>query len=152
MITNRAALLVSASLLGGCLELADPDVGPPLQERCVDLDSDPDTDVHFRDDVLDGLFRRADLHCDRCHTPGGATPIGLAVGGLDLSGYATLRAGGVVSGGEIVVPGQPCESLLVQKLADGPPFGGRMPLDGPAVSDLDQQLVRDWIAEGAHDN
>ena len=76
-----------------------------------------------------------EYHCPKCHTPGGATPQGLSVGGLDLESFETLRAGGVRSGAEIVVPGQPCTSVLLQKVGAGPPFGARMPLDGPPYLD-----------------
>ena len=75
------------------------------------------------------------------------------MGGLDLTSYATLREGGVVSETDIVVPGRPCDSVLVQKISGSPPFGARMPLGGPPyLSEDEQQLVRDWIAEGARDN
>jgi hypothetical protein len=40
---------------------------------------------------------------------------------------------------------------LLQKIAEGPPFGSRMPLDGPPYLDEERQAVlADWIAEGAH--
>jgi hypothetical protein len=146
----RATLLALAC--AGCLDTVGPDVGAPLRASCSSVDSDPATDVHFDADIRIGIFGRADVHCTRCHTPGGATPIGLDVGGLDLSSEATLVEGGV-HGTAIVVPGDPCSSLLVQKLGEAPPFGARMPLDGPPYLDaLDLQLISDWIAEGAHDN
>jgi hypothetical protein len=41
----------------------------------------------------------------------------------------------------------------VQKLESTPPFGSRMPLDGPPyLEDAEVLLIRDWIAEGALDN
>ena len=39
------------------------------------------------------------------------------------------------------------------ELGEGPPFGSRMPLDGPPyLEDVDLELIGDWIVEGAHDN
>jgi hypothetical protein len=139
-------------LLAGCADVLAPDVGPPIRGACADLDSDPDVDIHFTDDV-EAIFATGAAHCLGCHSPDGETPLGLEVGGLDLSEYEYLREGGVVSGDDIVVPGEPCRSVLVQKLGAAPPFGARMPLDGPPfLSDADRQVIADWIAEGAHED
>jgi hypothetical protein len=57
------------------------------------------------------------------------------------------------SGTRIVIPGKPCDSIIVQKLGLAPPFGARMPYNGPPyLSAAELQLIRDWIAEGALDN
>ncbi|HTJ42486.1 MAG TPA: c-type cytochrome domain-containing protein [Kofleriaceae bacterium] len=138
-------------LIGGCVDSLAPDVGPIAHAPCTDDDSNPDRDVHFAADLHDGIFASETFHCVRCHTPSGATPIGYEVTGLDLSSYDTLTAG--ARGFAVVVPGAPCASVLVQKLGEAPPFGGRMPLDGPPfLTDDDLQLVADWIAEGAREN
>jgi hypothetical protein len=141
---RRAALLV---VLAGCLDSLGPEVGPAQSNRCLSSDSDPDHDVSFRRDIAPILSAR----CANCHTPGGNTPIGIEIGRLDLSSYDTLRAGGAVSGANIVVPGDPCASVIVQKLGPGPPFGSRMPLNG-ILSATSLQLIHDWIAEGALDD
>ena len=147
---KRVAWLIFVT---GCLDGLAPDTGPPLRAACSGTDSDPSRSVRFGVEIRDGIFGRADVHCVRCHTASGATPIGLDVGGLDLASYDSLRRGGVQSGADIVKPGDPCASILVQKLGAGPPFGARMPLDGPPyVSDADLRRIRDWIGEGAHDN
>jgi hypothetical protein len=53
----------------------------------------------------------------------------------------------------IIVPGQPCESVLLQKVGEGPPYGARMPLNGPTyLEDEDLEVISDWIFEGARDN
>jgi mono/diheme cytochrome c family protein len=143
---RRRVRVLTLLLLAGCLDTLGPSVGAPLSARCVSDDSDPGKDVSFGKDIEPILVTR----CTVCHTPAGATPIGLQVGGLDLSSYATLRAGGA-SGTNIVVPGDPCASVLYLKLSPGPPFGSRMPLGG-ALSDAQLQLVHDWIAEGALDD
>jgi hypothetical protein len=144
----RAGLAVTLA----CTGPFEPDVGPPLRAACTDEDSNPDEDVSFRDDIVPRVLRASATDCSKCHTPDGATPIGIEVGGLDLSTYASLRRGGINSGSDIVVAGQPCDSILWQKLV-APPFGARMPLDGPPFGGDDVlELLRDWIAEGARDN
>ncbi|MDX2088855.1 MAG: c-type cytochrome domain-containing protein [Kofleriaceae bacterium] len=146
----RAAwLALACGASAGCIESLAPDVGPLAQPVCVDVDSDPEVDVSLSRDLVGGVFAR---RCAVCHTPGGATPIGIAVGGLELTSYATLLRGGAQAGPEIVVPGEPCASVLVLKVSDAPPFGARMPLEGPALSLVDRLLVADWIVEGARDN
>ena len=98
--------------------------------------------------ILGGVFRRGG--CDDCHTSDG---LGLRQSGLDLRSYTTLRTGGGRSGASIVIDRDPCASILVQKIEPGPPFGRRMPYNGPPyLSTTDIQLVRDWISEGARDN
>jgi hypothetical protein len=143
----------AAVTAAGCLEAIAPEVGPPAQELCLDVDSDPDRPVRFRADIVDTLFAREEIGCHECHRPAAPTPIGFEVGGLDLSEHATLLAGGVVSRSDIVIPGRPCESILFQKVGVAPPFGGRMPLKGPPfLTEEERGLIHDWIAEGALDN
>jgi hypothetical protein len=154
MMTRRTAALFGCLLLGGgCIEDLRPDVGPPAQELCIDEDSDPATPVRFGTDIVDTIFAREVTGCHQCHRPDAPTPLGFEVGGLDLSTATTLMAGGLVSGSDIVMPGRPCDSILLQKVGASAPFGGRMPLNGPPyLDDEERQLIHDWIAEGALDN
>jgi mono/diheme cytochrome c family protein len=141
----RAALTLLA-VLAACDSL-EPRVGPAALARCLDDDSDPDTQVSYQADIQPIFSER----CKTCHTPGGAAPIGLQFTGLDLSSHQTVLAGAIA--GPVVVPGQPCASVLLGKVSPGPPFGSRMPLNGPPfLSDRQLQLIHDWIAEGALDN
>ncbi|HYU15034.1 MAG TPA: hypothetical protein VEL05_03155 [Candidatus Acidoferrum sp.] len=147
-----AALAAAAGLAPGCLDSYEPDVGAPLRPLCSDEDSDLEVDVSFRDDIEAGLLARTDLACIDCHS-GGGLAIGFRVSGLNLSSYALLRRGGIASGEAIVLPGRPCESILVQKVGQAPPFGARMPINGPPFMTADEvQLLSDWIAEGADDD
>ncbi|MEZ4363592.1 MAG: hypothetical protein R3B48_25675 [Kofleriaceae bacterium] len=142
-------IALAAALLGGCIDALAPEVGPPLRAVCVNEDSDPTKDVSFATDLRDKIFAP---RCGFCHTPTASTPIGVTLGGLDLSTYATLRSGGVNSAQTIVVPGRPCQSVLVQKVMEGPPFGDRMPENGPPyLSRAEVTLLSDWIAEGARE-
>jgi mono/diheme cytochrome c family protein len=153
--TARAAVLLACALLpgAGCVDDLRPDIGPPVQELCLDEDSDPDTPVRFGRDIVEVLFARELTGCHQCHRPTAPTPLGFEVGGLDLTSATSLRGGGVVSGSDIVIPGRPCDSIIVQKISPAPPFGGRMPLNGPPfLTDEERQLIHDWVAEGALDN
>lgn len=70
--------------------------------------------------------------------------------GLDLSdtdGDAIYR----IVDEHLVVPGRPRESLLFLKVnCAEPPSGSRMPLGDADLSILQQELIHDWIAQGAH--
>jgi hypothetical protein len=59
-----------------------------------------------------------------------------------------VRKGGRNTFDDIIVPGKPCESALVQKLK-GTYGGARMPKGGPYWTAEQLQLMIDWIAEGA---
>lgn len=142
-----------ALLLAGCLDALDPQVGAPLVDRCVNQDSDPRNDVSFSRDILPIFKKEAGPVGCTCHQPTDPNPLGFEQTGLDLSSYTGLRAGGSNSMAAIVIPGQPCESILWQKISAGPPFGARMPFSGPPfLSDAQRRLIADWIAEGAHAN
>ncbi|MBK8048417.1 MAG: hypothetical protein IPK16_15655 [Anaerolineales bacterium] len=78
------------------------------------------------------LFERA---CAACHSAAARTM------GLVATTYPTLMAGG--QNGPVIVPGDPDASKLWQYLGIG-----KMPATRPLPL-ADQQLVRDWIAQGA---
>jgi len=111
---------------------------------CTNVDSDKSVDVSFSKDVRPLMWR----------SPGGCTcHLQRVTSGLDLSSYASMRRGGLNSGTRIIIAGQPCDSIMPMKLSRTPPFGSRMPFNGPPYfTDAELQLVRDWIAEGALDN
>ena len=140
----------------GCLDAVDaldPEVGQPLSDRCVNQDSDPDVTVSFSRHVLPLLKGEAGPVGCACHQPSDPNPIGLEQTGLDLSSFDGIRAGGINSGASAIVPEQPCDSIVWQKISPGPPFGARMPFNGPPfLDDEDRQLIADWIAEGARDD
>jgi hypothetical protein len=148
------ALAACALLLCSCLaEVWDPDVGPLRAGLCKPDDSDPDHDVSFHDDVLPLLKRPFGQGGCSCHIPSGKRASGLEATGLELSSYRTLMAGGNQSADTIVLPGDPCNSLIVQKVSNAPPYGARMPSDGPPyLTPSERALLADWIAEGARDN
>jgi hypothetical protein len=144
-VTARAALLALAATAGCTLV---PDVGPRLAGTCDDNDSRPSgKPVSFAGDIQPLMLRQ--MGGCGCHLNG----IGTQIAGLNLSSVPTLRVGGFNSGSRIVIASEPCSSILYQKLSDAPPFGSRMPLNGPPFWTTDElQLLHDWIAEGASDN
>ena len=141
-------LALAALLLSACFD--DPDVGPPLAGGCKPDDSDPEVAVSFSQDIRPLFDRPGSEGGCGCHNSGG---IGVQLSGFDMSSFGVLMQGGEVSGREIVVPGDPCNSQLLQKLSASPAVGARMPLSGPPFFSADEErLVHDWIAEGALDN
>ena len=69
-----------------------------------------------------------------------------ASGGLNMDTFAQLLRGG--DSGDIIIPGNGKDSLLVQKLRGS--MGLRMPAGGrPAFSEDSIQLISTWIDEGA---
>ncbi len=123
---------------------ANGDPGP-TPDPCM-KDSDPTTDVSFSADVWPIL-----AGCS-CHDPDDADPFAILESGLSIDNYTTLRKGGDSTGTKIIVPGDRCESIILEKLNDSPSFGDRMPLDGPYLSVDQIQLISDWIVEGAREN
>ena len=144
------ALAIGGAALGACA--LEPDVGPPLAGICKDADTNPERTVSFATDIRP-LFNRMTAGCG-CHMPSAAGPGGgTQLSGLDLSSMAALRAGGANSGSRIVVAGEPCSSIIYLKVEQAPPFGSRMPLGGPPFfTDEEENLLHDWIAEGASNN
>lgn len=144
--------LVLALALTGCYE---PDVGEAFASDfgdggqpvggCDNSDSDPVTSVSFALQIRP-LLTRSPGGCAPCH-------LGRITSGLDLSSYQALRRGGLNSGDQMVVAEEPCNSILLQKVGATPPFGSRMPLNGPPYYSAEElRLLRDWVAEGAANN
>lgn len=138
-------------MLPACIDGFEPDLGQPLTEKCRNRDTNPDVDVSFAKDILTGIFKGPGM-CVPCHDPKGEAPQGFQTGGLDLTSYGGLMAGGVNSAADIAIAGEPCSSRLLQKVGASPPSGSRMPLVGNPLTAAQQALIHDWIAEGAMDN
>lgn len=81
-------------------------------------------------------------YCNSCH-------------GSGQHGFNSSSYNGVISstssnyGGSYVVPGEPENSPLVDKIEPSPQFGSRMP-SGGSLSDSEIAIIRTWIAEGAN--
>jgi hypothetical protein len=149
----RIVLLVCCAASGCIAEQLEPDVGPLKTGLCKPEDSDPSHNVSFHNDILAIFKRPPGMAGCSCHLPTSTNSSGLRNTGLDLSSYKTLRRGGNQSGGNVVIPHDPCNSLIVQKVSSTPPFGARMPVDGPPyLTPVERTLLNDWIVEGALDN
>jgi hypothetical protein len=139
--------------LGGC-DLLDPQTGPS-SVACSDTDSDPANPVSFAMQIRP-LMDRSNTDptghgCLTCHYSTQPIHICTDLTGLDVATLGALRQGGTITGANIIIPGKPCESALVQKLQGDYFEGLQMPKDGPPYWSQDEiQLVIDWIAEGAN--
>ncbi len=140
--------MFDAPAVGPILNAPDSSIDGPsgtTAPTACDAPGDPGVTVSFANDVRPLMLR----------SPGGCTPchLGRITSGLDLSSYDSMRRGGTNSGSNIIIAGKPCESILPKKLGPVPPFGSRMPFNGPPYwSTAELQLLHDWIAEGALDN
>jgi len=139
-------LLLGCLLLASCVSELEPDVGPVIAGQCKNEDADPEVEVSFTDEVLPMLQMRCG-----CHDPKGS---GSAIDttSFSIGSWREVMRGGVKSGDKIVIAGDACGSVLVQKCSDAPPFGSRMPIGGPYYTSGEMGIMRDWIIEGAHDN
>jgi hypothetical protein len=152
-IAVAIVVVALSSMVGACVAEIEPEIGPLRAGTCKSHDSDPDHEVSFKEDVL-VLFQRPNGQggC-ACHQPSSRRTSGIDATGLSLENYRTLIRGGNASHDTIIMPGDPCASLIVQKVSSAPPSGSRMPSDGPPyMSPPEIALLSDWIAEGAHDN
>lgn len=94
--------------------------------------------VTFREDVAPIL----NAECAQCHT--GTSP----QAGLNAVTREGLLSGGLH--GPAVLPRNSGGSNLVLKLRPTPPFGARMPQDGPPfLNDAQILTIADWIDQGA---
>ncbi len=142
-------LALAAVLLAPACGSLQPEVGERLT-ACVDADSDPAVKVVFKDQIRPIMAGKVPgpKPCAMCHSPLGGTMEGLIATGFDVHTLGDLRKGGRSTFDDILVPGQPCKSAIVQKLK-GTYGGGRMPKGGPYWTAEQIQLMVDWIAEGA---
>jgi hypothetical protein len=131
-VAGCCGALALALALTSCLaDSLEPDVGALRAGLCKPEDSDPHHDVSFHDDILPLLKRPMGQAGCACHIPMGKRASGFEATGLELSSYRTLMRGGRMSADTIVIAGDPCASLIVQKVSNAPPTGNRMPSDGP---------------------
>lgn len=79
-------------------------------------------------------------NCTSCHG---------SYGGLTLTSYSDLRSGG--NSGDIVIPNNVAESLLIRKLR-GTAGGAQMPQNQDPLDQTTINLIETWIDEGALEN
>lgn len=144
---SRIYLWTALSLLGlaalSCADTLEPEVGDVIAGVCKNDDSDPDNDVPF-----ETIIQRLQMGCS-CHNPTGSG-VSIDSTGFSVGDYPAIRRGGSMSREKAIIPGDPCNSYLYQKLTEAPPAGSRMPIFGPYWSRAEMAELHDWIAEGAH--
>jgi len=149
----NAIVLLAALLFAGCIADVEPDVGPVRAGICKPEDSDPAHSVSYQKDLLPMFQRPLGSAGCACHLPSSRRTPGIDATGFDVSTYTSFVRGGNSSHDTAVIPGDPCKSLVVQKVSSAPPTGSRMPSDGPPyLTPKEIALLSDWIAEGALDN
>lgn len=85
-----------------------------------------------------------DDNCGGCH-------IGGTTSGVRLDTYDDVMSSvGDQYDKDIVIPEEPDESPLVDKIEPNPTFGDRMPQGGPFLADSTIEKIRQWISEGAN--
>lgn len=85
-----------------------------------------------------------EAQCHGCHQPAKAK------GDYVMTDFAKLLAG--VDHGPSVIPGQPDNSYLVKLITPAENGEAEMPQKRPALHPVQIDLVKRWIAEGAHDD
>jgi mono/diheme cytochrome c family protein len=109
------------------VEVVQPTSVPPTENVA--------SNVSFANEVLP-IFQ---TYCVECH--GGLR----TREGLNMTSYDALMAGSF--NGAVIIPGNANESITVQLIA-----ASEMPERGPAVSNVELQLIIDWINQGAQNN
>ena len=131
-------LLVAITACGGGSSTGpEPDPDPP---------PNPDRPVSFSEDIQP-IFN------GNCAVSG-CNDSGTQENGVNLSSYdAALNSVGVNYGTEIIDPGSPNNSPIVDKISnEDPEFGERMPLNRQPLSDAEIDSIIAWIDDGAQNN
>ncbi len=115
--------------------------------NCSDLGINPDNeeneptdDISYSSDIQPIFYQNCGNNCHLNNTSGG----------LNLSSYTGLMSGG--NNGDVVIPGNGADSIIIQKLGSNPPFGDRMPIDNQPLSFENIDLIITWIDDGAENN
>jgi hypothetical protein len=94
---------------------------------------------------VNSLLQSTGCASSSCH--GGSSPAGK----FSTANYSSIvdSAG---NNGIAVTSGDGANSNLYRKVTNNPPFGSRMPISGDTLTTAQQQLIKDWIDQGALDN
>jgi len=114
--------------------------GDPLFEERDIVEIPAGAFIGFEEHVLP-LFNN---RCNNCHGAAG-------LGGLRLDSYENALMAG--NDGDAPIPCDPDNSFLYQKVSmEKPPSGVQMPMAAAPLQPEEQQLIYDWIAQGALQN
>ncbi len=131
------------TILGVCLSIVLFALSLLNTSDTTALDSGSDKDsLSFKYDV----FPIIEEHCLPCHLEEERN-----MSRLFMDNYEMLMEGGF--NGPPIEPGDPEESLLIQKVGPNPPFGERMPMRSDRyLNDEELTTIKNWIEAGAEDN
>ncbi|MDG2130833.1 MAG: DUF1549 domain-containing protein [Fuerstiella sp.] len=137
MARNRMARIMNLSHLFAALSLLA--ILPSLAAVNAD-ENNASQAVSFHKQVKPIL----QAQCQGCHQPAKAS------GEYVMTDFAKLFDGGE-SGDAAIVPGKPDESYLIAQITpeDG---AASMPPKGKPLSDVEIELIRNWVAQGAKDD
>lgn len=90
--------------------------------------------------------------CGDCHS-GAAAPVGLDLAGQNTYELTVNSPSAEQGSLKVVLPNNPAESYLIQKLEGAPGISGlQMPRDRPARPEEEIDTIKQWIQEGAQRN
>ena len=116
--------------------------------NCSDLGTNPDNKDDNDSSGVVSYF--ADIQPIFNQNCGNNCHLGNSSGGLNLSSYSGLMAGG--EDGDVVIPGDGAGSIIIQKLGSNPPFGVQMPKGAAPLNVAKIELITAWIDAGAENN
>jgi hypothetical protein len=145
MTIQRVLLLTFTALMGSACDERLSDVAGPTPDLQPTLSS-----------IQREIFNKQDstgrLACTQCHTNSGRTPTGglLLIEGQSFAGLVN-QPSSAKPGAVRVVPGDPDNSYILQKLEGAPGIVGvRMPRGaGPYLTAGQISIIRRWIQLGA---
>jgi hypothetical protein len=107
-----------------------------------------------RRDILTLTEPSGRRQCVACHTATGRVPAGqLNMDTPNVYDALVNAQSRLKPGATLIVPGDPDNSYLIQKLEGRPGInGGRMPLNGPYLTVGQISIIRRWIELGADNN
>ncbi|HVL01543.1 MAG TPA: CHRD domain-containing protein [Dongiaceae bacterium] len=90
--------------------------------------------------------------CSVCHTGSGTAPAGLRLNDTNAFNLLVNVNSSQVPSLKRVLPGDPDDSYIIQKLEGTAAVGQRMPAGGPYLSQSEINVIRQWISNGALNN
>jgi hypothetical protein len=141
--------ILTLAMSGSACDEGLPSVAGPTPALTPTLSS-------IQDEIFSSQDSTGRLACIQCHTDSGRTPAGPGLVLLEGRSYQSLV--GVASRGKagavLVIPGDPDNSYLIQKLEGASSIAGlRMPRNnGPFLTEGQLRIIRRWIELGARND
>ena len=138
---QRSLLILFVLLLWGCvhdpLYTPDPQSAPGAEPTVVEGPCDPET-VYFQEDVLPLII--SNCAQSGCHDAASAED------GIVLESFSSILYG---DDNDLVVPGQPGESELIEVILETDPDKVMPPPPAEPLDPATVDLITEWIAQGA---